>query len=111
MAPTIAFLDQEAQVYRVMKVPALKSGDSSYANSPSNSGSSPNSTAHTKESSPPYKPRGHARKSKVPRPPNAFILYRKERHPILKAENPNYHNNDICKLHLLLMRMNGADLC
>lgn len=36
--------------------------------------------------------------AKVPRPPNAFILYRQEHHPLVKAENPDFHNNDICKL-------------
>ncbi|KAI9799445.1 MAG: hypothetical protein M1825_004545 [Sarcosagium campestre] len=34
-------------------------------------------------------------KIKVPRPPNAFILYRKHHHPLLKAGNPNLHNNEI----------------
>ena len=34
-------------------------------------------------------------KFKVPRPPNAFILYRKHFHPILKFKHPELHNNDI----------------
>lgn len=34
---------------------------------------------------------------KIPRPPNAFILYRQDFHPIIKAENPDFHNNDICR--------------
>jgi hypothetical protein len=34
--------------------------------------------------------------SKVPRPPNAFIIYRKEWHPKVVAQNPGLHNNDIC---------------
>lgn len=34
---------------------------------------------------------------KIPRPPNAFILYRQHYHPIIKAQNPQLHNNDICK--------------
>ena len=38
-------------------------------------------------------------KSKVPRPPNAFILYRQHHHPIIKDENPNMHNNQICELY------------
>lgn len=37
-------------------------------------------------------------KDKVKRPPNAFIIYRKELHPLVVAENPKLHNNDICKL-------------
>jgi HMG (high mobility group) box len=35
--------------------------------------------------------------AKIPRPPNAFILYRQEHHPFIKAANPEFHNNDICK--------------
>jgi hypothetical protein len=34
---------------------------------------------------------------KAPRPPNAFILYRKHHHTILKQKNPAIHNNQICK--------------
>jgi hypothetical protein len=34
---------------------------------------------------------------KVPRPANAFILYRQHHHPLVKAAHPEYHNNDICK--------------
>jgi hypothetical protein len=34
-------------------------------------------------------------KPKVPRPVNAFILFRKDRHPALKKDNPTLHNNDI----------------
>ena len=37
------------------------------------------------------------KKAKVPRPPNAFILYRQHHHPLLKAQYPNMHNNQICK--------------
>lgn len=36
-------------------------------------------------------------KAKVPRPPNAFILYRQEHHPRLKTQYPDMRNNDICK--------------
>ena len=35
---------------------------------------------------------------KIPRPPNAYILYRKDKHNEVKAENPNLHNNEICKV-------------
>jgi len=35
--------------------------------------------------------------AKVPRPPNAFILYRQHHHPIVKKQNPNIHNNQICE--------------
>ncbi|KIX92587.1 uncharacterized protein Z520_11763 [Fonsecaea multimorphosa CBS 102226] len=35
------------------------------------------------------------KKSKVPRPPNAFILYRAKHHPMLKDEKPTLSNNEI----------------
>ncbi|KAK0703142.1 mating-type protein Mat a-1, partial [Lasiosphaeria miniovina] len=35
---------------------------------------------------------------KVPRPPNAFILYRKDRHKELKNANPTLKNNEISTL-------------
>jgi hypothetical protein len=40
-----------------------------------------------------------AAKSKIPRPPNAFIIYRKEHHAATLAKNPGVHNNTICKCH------------
>jgi hypothetical protein len=49
------------------------------------------------------------KQAKVPRPPNAFILYRQEHHPIIKAENPEFHNNDICKSYLDLKPSPVAD--
>lgn len=36
-------------------------------------------------------------KAKVPRPANAFILYRQHKHPVIKAQFPGIVNNDICK--------------
>jgi len=36
-------------------------------------------------------------KQKVARPPNAFIIYRKDWHLTAVAANPGLHNNDICK--------------
>ena len=36
-------------------------------------------------------------KQKVARPPNAFIIYRKDWHAAIVAENPGVHNNAICK--------------
>ena len=41
-------------------------------------------------------------KKKVPRPPNAFIIYRKEWHPTVVAENPGLHNNAICMYFTIL---------
>jgi HMG (high mobility group) box. len=40
----------------------------------------------------------HARvPAKIPRPPNAYILYRRDKHNQVKAEHPGLHNNEICK--------------
>ena len=36
-------------------------------------------------------------RGKLPRPPNSFILYRQHHHPLMKAKNPSFHNNQICK--------------
>ncbi|KAI9733325.1 MAG: hypothetical protein M1834_003409 [Cirrosporium novae-zelandiae] len=33
--------------------------------------------------------------TKIPRPPNAFILYRQHHHPQVKKNNPGLHNNQI----------------
>lgn len=38
-----------------------------------------------------------AKTTKIPRPPNAYILYRKERHNTVKDANPGITNNEICK--------------
>lgn len=37
-------------------------------------------------------------KNNIPRPPNAFIIYRKDWHLKTVAANPSLHNNEICKL-------------
>ena len=42
--------------------------------------------------------------AKVARPANAFILYRKHHHPQIKAEQPDIHNNQICKRFSLIWR-------
>ncbi|KAI9163511.1 MAT1-2-1 like protein [Paramyrothecium foliicola] len=36
--------------------------------------------------------------TKIPRPPNAYILYRKERHNMVKAANPGISNNEISQI-------------
>jgi hypothetical protein len=38
-----------------------------------------------------------AKKIKVPRPPNAFIIYRKHHHASTAAAHPGVHNNQICE--------------
>ena len=39
--------------------------------------------------------------SKIPRPPNAFILYRQHYHPKIKEAYPDFQNNDICELYII----------
>lgn len=40
-------------------------------------------------------------KTKIPRPPNPWILFRQHKHFLIKAENPSLTNNEICKYLLL----------
>jgi hypothetical protein len=42
---------------------------------------------------------GNGGRSRIPRPPNAWIIYRKEHHSIVLAQNPGIRNNDICKCY------------
>lgn len=108
----IAFMDDVAQVFRICKlVDTITSNDlATYLNSPSPSDSpesctSASSSVHpafpapSRQTSSPLAPAKQLRlpgkKSKVPRPPNAFILYRQKYHPILKTSQPDLRNNDI----------------
>lgn len=58
-----------------------------------------------------------AKKVKIPRPPNAYILYRKDRHHAIKEQNPDLCNNDICTwislppLLTSLTRLSGHSWC
>ncbi|KAM5347070.1 hypothetical protein ACJ41O_010075 [Fusarium nematophilum] len=38
------------------------------------------------------------KEQKIPRPPNAYILYRKERHTMVKQRNPGITNNEISQV-------------
>lgn len=42
-----------------------------------------------------------AKPVKIPRPPNAYILYRKERHSVVKEARPGITNNEICKFAVI----------
>lgn len=55
---------------------------------------------------------------KIPRPPNAYILYRKDHHTMVKEANPGITNNEICKLHafettscILTFESSGSRCC
>lgn len=55
-----------------------------------------NAGGHKKVTITTPKPKVTTKKEKVARPPNAFILYRQHHHPIVKSQNPDLHNNQIC---------------
>jgi hypothetical protein len=53
------------------------------------------------------KPLGNIeKKDKVPRPANAFILYRKHQHDGVKKKYPGIANNDICEFPLFFQTEN-----
>lgn len=51
-------------------------------------------------------PKEQQKKIKIPRPPNAYILYRKDHHREIRDRNPGLHNNEVCK-SLLTMTSNA----
>ncbi|PGH26680.1 hypothetical protein AJ80_01626 [Polytolypa hystricis UAMH7299] len=94
-APVVAFEDSVNRVYRIMPTPALENAfDAALANAlpiaeeeqSSNYGSNSN------------KQITQGKAGKIPRPPNAFILYRQHHHPLVKVAHPEFHNNDISVL-------------
>jgi hypothetical protein len=95
-AETIAYPDVPTQTLHICRLSdydgpipftASRQGQRLSATSPDSSPATINSPSDTPDNS--------DKKSKVARPPNAFILYRKHYHPSVKAENPDLHNNDI----------------
>jgi hypothetical protein len=54
----------------------------------------PNASVQTASVIPPGPP---AKAQKPPRPPNAYILYRKDRQALVKEANPGISNNEICE--------------
>ncbi|EFE43237.1 mating type protein MAT1-2-1 [Trichophyton verrucosum HKI 0517] len=98
--PVVAFEDSVNRVYRIMPTPAfdcqigaavlpmsLAANNRSIATQPLNGNELVSQDIICQVKAP-----------KVPRPPNAFILYRQHHHPVIKAAHPEYHNNDICEL-------------
>jgi HMG (high mobility group) box len=96
--PVFAFLDQDKQVFRICQAPQLLMTGDNPGSNPSSGPIAETTKRRTPESDPleVYKPGVLAKK--VPRPPNAFILYRKEHQPLLKQQNPSLHNNEISKI-------------
>lgn len=95
-AAVVSFFDPSAQVIRISCVPADNDFEEDHAILGStDENDSPFSSAKSASERSPTPGRVHGKKSKIPRPPNAFILYRQKYHPILKAQRPDMHNNDI----------------
>ncbi|PWY67507.1 mating-type HMG-box protein MAT1-2 [Aspergillus heteromorphus CBS 117.55] len=92
-APVVAFVDETINALRVMRTPAFSGTAVSVASPEVASGIK----LEAAEAAAPKNERTTApvRTAKVPRPPNAFILYRQHHHPQLKEAHPNLSNNEI----------------
>jgi hypothetical protein len=86
-------------LFRICRVPSLvQTGDSPGSSStPEASFSTRSSATPAPETKSAGKSGSRGGKAEVRRPPNAFILYRTDRHPILKQADPSLHNNDISR--------------
>jgi hypothetical protein len=82
------------RIYLTSDVPVSPAATVPYASPPA-SIRSPDSHTSIGVPTPETSVRSPGKKSKVPRPPNSFILYRQEHHPKIKDQNPDLHNNDI----------------
>jgi len=91
----VAFVDGTIDALRVMRTPAFSGTAISVVSHPTISYTQSDTAAGIDKSH--EKPMASAKNAKVPRPPNAFILYRQRHHPQIKAAYPDFHNNDICK--------------
>lgn len=92
-APVISFIDTAINAFRIMRTPIFAG---SVMSIPSYMATLNRqelaSTSKEKDRKAPRR-RGAL---KVPRPPNAFILYRQYHHPKIRNANPDIHNNEIC---------------
>ncbi|OOF98561.1 hypothetical protein ASPCADRAFT_1991 [Aspergillus carbonarius ITEM 5010] len=92
-APVVAFVDESINALRVMRTPAFSGTAISVASHEVASCLEfESATVPMKENERPSVP---VKAAKVPRPPNAFILYRQHHHPKLKEAHPNLSNNEI----------------
>ncbi|KAL4821103.1 hypothetical protein BDW67DRAFT_180649 [Aspergillus spinulosporus] len=87
-APVVSFVDESINALRVLRTPTF-SGSSISVASPSRALDSWPGEALTKSRPAPIKP------AKIPRPPNAFILYRQHHYPKVKEARPDLSNNEI----------------
>lgn len=96
--PVVAFQDKQIGYLRIMPAPAYLAGADSGDNPTAVQSPTSTSTASLKANTSKQGNKGKSavKEAKVPRPPNAFILYRQHHHDILKNANPGLHNNEIC---------------
>ncbi|KAE8403848.1 mating type protein MAT1-2-1 [Aspergillus pseudonomiae] len=92
-APVVAFVDETINALRVMRTPAFSGSVVSVASHDRISNlereiTETSGRTHGKSALP-------AKFIKVPRPPNAFILYRQHHHPRIKEAYPDFTNNEI----------------
>ncbi|EEH50039.1 uncharacterized protein PADG_06118 [Paracoccidioides brasiliensis Pb18] len=90
--PVVSFKDNVNGVYRIMPTPALDGVvDAAVAQIMPMIVTNNDRSAR----SPKARKMIRGKPEKIPRPSNAFILYRRHHHPLVKASNPDFHNNDI----------------
>nr|AGS13705.1 HMG mating-type protein MAT1-2-1 [Aspergillus lentulus] len=92
-APVVAFVDESIKALRVMRTPAFSGTAVSVASH--GAAVKTDKVDVTESFKPRGKPAGPMKAPKVPRPPNAFILYRQHHHPKIKEAYPDFSNNDI----------------
>jgi hypothetical protein len=88
--PTVAFVDNKIGYLRIMPQPSYVAG----ATAPMLP--IPDAKVMTATTNTRIQNKAGLKEEKVPRPPNAFILYRQHHHDMVKNANPELHNNDIC---------------
>ncbi|KAL4980557.1 hypothetical protein BDW66DRAFT_125508 [Aspergillus desertorum] len=87
-APVVSFVDESINALRVLRTPTFSGSSISVA--------SPSRALDSRPREAPAKPRPASMKpAKVPRPPNAFILYRQHHYPKVKETRPDLSNNEI----------------
>lgn len=91
----VAFVDESIDALRVMRTPAFSGTAIPVSPQEVTPRAKPEAAAPVTKSNP--KSSTSTKPAKIPRPPNPFILYRQQNHPKVKAEHPDYHNNDICE--------------
>ncbi|KAL4805463.1 hypothetical protein BDV18DRAFT_140950 [Aspergillus unguis] len=86
--PVVSFVDESINALRVLRTPTFSGSSISVASHARAFGS--NSSELPAKSKP-----ASMKPTKIPRPPNAFILYRQHHHPRVKETYPDLSNNEI----------------